>query len=189
MSKFDFSLVLSNVDPDDDLLEDRLYQAGCDDALVNVIRGNVVLDFTREAKNFTHAVVSACLDVQKTGATIAHLEPDNSATMSDIAERIGISRQAVSHFVLGQRGPGNFPAPRARITSDSPIWNWVDVARWCVQHEKLHDPSVVVRANVTHQINLIFTEGVVALKTKRAWSNTLNAAISDRANRERQANG
>jgi hypothetical protein len=39
-------------------------------------------------------------------------------------------------YSKGQRGK-NFPTPVARVTSESPLWDWASVAKWLYQHKKL----------------------------------------------------
>jgi len=70
MKKFDFTLVITGLDPSDETLEDRLYKAGCSDALVCVIDGNVELDFTREAESLDQAIKSAEENLTKAGAKV-----------------------------------------------------------------------------------------------------------------------
>ena len=61
---YQFTLMLKNVDEDSTGLEDSLYEAGCDDALINFRNGAVYLDFDREAASFEEAVNSAIQDVE-----------------------------------------------------------------------------------------------------------------------------
>ena len=153
MRSFEFTIIAHGVDTSDDLFVDRFFEAGCDDALVTVIKGTVALDFTREAKNFSHAVTSAIRDVRAAGARVVRIEPDPYVSISDIAERTGLTRQAISLFASGQRGPGDFPAPRLRVTTDSPLWDWLSVARWLRDHEKHLDREALVAAAISRAIN------------------------------------
>lgn len=167
MTEFDFTLVVAGLDSDDDRLEDRLYEAGCDDALISVIKDSVVLDFTRAAKNFVHALATAISDVRRAGGRVVRVEPDNCVNLSDIAERAGLTRQAVSLLVQGKRGPGNFPAPAVRISTDSPLWDWHGVARWLLRANKLRDREAVIQAALTREANIILeaAEGTFAGRT------------------------
>ena len=61
---YQFSLVLENVDDKTAGLEDSLYEAGCDDALMNSRNGIVYLDFDREANSLEEAVITAIRDVE-----------------------------------------------------------------------------------------------------------------------------
>tara|TARA_B100000315_G_scaffold151835_1_gene140635 strand:- start:4642 stop:5202 length:561 start_codon:yes stop_codon:yes gene_type:complete len=148
-----FSLVLDGVDIEADDFEDCFFEAGCDDALIAVIKETVILDFDRAAKNLIHAIASAVKDVQSTGARVIRVEPDPLVSVSDIAERIDASRQAVSLWTLGKRGPGKFPAPVVRVNSDTPLWDWTGVARWLYINDKLDDPGMIVKAAIVSYAN------------------------------------
>jgi hypothetical protein len=64
-----------------------------------------------------------------------------------------MSRAAISLYTKGARGR-DFPAPVARVTSDSPLWDWSDVSRWMLGHKKLSS-SDVLRARVVKEANLV----------------------------------
>ena len=129
MTSYQFTIIASGLDPEADDFEDRLYEAGCDDATLSFQKGRIILEFTREARSFAHALVSAIRNIRAAGARVEHIEPDCLVTLSDIAERSKLSKTAVSLFSTGERG-GGFPAPIARLTTSSPLWDWVQVARW-----------------------------------------------------------
>ncbi len=150
---YEFSMVVEGFDRRASDFEDRLYDAGCSDALIGVVKGIVVLDFTREARSFKHALESALRDVRKAGGRVVRVEPDSYASLSDIAVRAGLTRQSVSLLVQGKRGPGDFPPPTARVTTDSPLWDWLAVAQWLERHGKLKDPDAVSRAALTRSVN------------------------------------
>ena len=175
MAEFEFTLVVAGLDPNDEGIEDRLYEAGCDDALVSVIKATVVLDFTREAKNFAHALASAISDVRRAGARVVRVEPDNYVNVSDIAERAGLTRQAVSLLVQGKRGPGNFPAPAVRVSTDSPLWDWHAVARWLLRAKKLRDREAVVQAAVTREANIVLEAAEGSASARRVLQRVLAA--------------
>jgi len=62
-----FTLILSGLSRLSDKLENNLYDAGCNDALLGTRDGVVYLDFDREAPSFREAVSSAIGDVNKAG--------------------------------------------------------------------------------------------------------------------------
>jgi hypothetical protein len=64
-----------------------------------------------------------------------------------------VNRQAVSLLILGERGPGGFPPPAARVTSDSPLWDWLTVVRWLKRHGRLRDRMALVQAAMIREIN------------------------------------
>ncbi|MBA4010764.1 MAG: hypothetical protein C0481_02755 [Phenylobacterium sp.] len=153
MRKFELTIIASGLDPEADDFEDRLYEAGCDDATVSVQKGLIILEFTRDERNFVHALVSAIENVRAAGAAVERIEPDHLVSLSDIARRAGLSRAAVSLYVKGERA-SDFPAPVARVTTDSPLWDWVDVSRWMYRHEKL-DLEAVLTAKTVREANMV----------------------------------
>lgn len=67
---FQFTLVLKHANDKIKNLEDSLFEAGCDDALINFRNDAVYLDFDREAMNLEDAVVSAINDVKSVSIEI-----------------------------------------------------------------------------------------------------------------------
>lgn len=151
MQTFDFTFVVDGIDPDADDFEDRFFEAGCDDSTLVLMHGAVAVCFDREAETYDAAVLSAYRDVLSAGATISRFEPDYLVSASEIADRAGLSRAAVSLYANGERGE-NFPKPYARITTPSPMWDWVDVSKWLCQKGTL-DEVEYRSAQVSRVIN------------------------------------
>lgn len=156
MATYEFSVIASGVDPSKEDFEAAFLQAGCDDATIAFQRGVLILDFAREAKSFAHALAAAIRDVTNAGAKIERIEPDSLVSLSEIAKRTGLTKAAVSHYALGHRGEG-FPVPVARVMTESPLWDWVQVARWMRCHGKA-DLGVndVLEARIVRECNLVF---------------------------------
>ncbi|SDF97191.1 helix-turn-helix transcriptional regulator [Thalassobaculum litoreum] len=159
MKMYEFSVIASGLDPQADDFEARFYDNGCDDALVSFQNGHVIIDFTRAAETFDCAIASAVEAVAATGARIVRIEPDPLVSLSDIAKRANMTRAAISNYHRGQRGAA-FPSPAARITSDSPLWEWADVARWLASGGKL-SRATAVEAELVRQANLAVQRGEV----------------------------
>lgn len=136
MKKFEFIIVASGLDPEAEDFESRFYDAGCDDALVAFQKGHIIIDFAREADSLEDAIASAVKAVSGVGATVDRVEPDPLVSLADISSRTGLSRSAMTHYAKGARAQ-NFPAPIARVTSESPLWDWATVARWMYQNNKI----------------------------------------------------
>jgi predicted DNA-binding transcriptional regulator AlpA len=151
MKTFEFSIIASGIDPDADDFGDRFYDAGCDDALVAYQKGHIILDFAREAKSIDEAVASAIENVRTAGAAVDRVEPDPLVSLADIAERTGLTRAAISNYFKGSRGK-NFPPPIAKVTSDSPLWDWADVAYWMASNAKV-PAELSVEASVLKEAN------------------------------------
>ncbi len=80
--------------------------AGCDDALVGVGQpGRIALDFTREARSASEAVLSAIKDVQRAipGARLIEAGPDYVG-LTEVAEMVGVTRQNIPEGPIGQIG-------------------------------------------------------------------------------------
>jgi hypothetical protein len=135
MHSYTFTLILAGIQEVTDEVEDALFEAGCDDALLGSRDGVVFLDFEREASSAREAVLSAIADVAKSGigARVARVEPDEFVTMAEIARRANRSRENIRQLVAGLRGPGDFPPPVANLKQKSPIWRWADVEAWLRQ--------------------------------------------------------
>lgn len=157
MKTFEFSVIASGLDPRADDFEARFYDHGCGDALVSFQKGHIIIDFARDAETLDEAVAGALENVAATGAHIDRLEPDPLVNLSDIAKRSNMTRAAISLYYKGVRAEG-FPAPVARITSESPLWEWASVAKWFVLKKKLHC-SVAVEAETVRQANRAIEDG------------------------------
>lgn len=136
----------------DDAVMDRFFEAGCDDATISFQKGLIVLEFQREAKTRLSALVSAIIAVGKAGAEVERIEPDYLVSSSEIARRAGLVRATVSLYSEGKRGEG-FPPPVARVTSDSPLWDWVEVSSWMYRQGKISSLQTVVEARMVRDLN------------------------------------
>ncbi|MBX3569849.1 MAG: hypothetical protein KF914_17425 [Rhizobiaceae bacterium] len=130
MSQYEFAVIASGLDPNADDFESRFYDGGCDDATVSFQKGHIIVDFAREANSIEDAIESAIENVRALGATVDRIEPDPLVSLSEIAARAGLTRAAITLYAKGRRGKADFPAPVARVTSDSPLWDWGAVAQW-----------------------------------------------------------
>ena len=130
MNEYQFTLV-TRADLDDEAVVDALFEAGCDDATLGSVDGVGYADFVRAGDSFGEAVRSAIQQLETVaGLKVIRLEPDDLVTMSEIAERMGRTRESVRLLISGARGPGGFPAPESHLKSRSRFWRWSDVASW-----------------------------------------------------------
>jgi hypothetical protein len=153
MKTHEFTIIASGLDPNAEDFENRLFEAGCSDATVAFVKGAIRLDFEREATTFAKALLTAIQDVKRAGARVERIEPDYLVSTSEIAKRSGLSRAAVSLFTSGQRAKEKeFPKPVARVTTDSPLWDWFYVARWMYHRHQLN-LDAVVQAKLVREAN------------------------------------
>lgn len=165
-NSYQFTLILDGVDDTTPGLEDALFKAGCDDALINYKNGTVYLDFDREGENLERVILSAIKDIESSdiGAKVVSVAPEHLVSLSDIAERASMTRQAVSLFAQSERGSGDFPRPVLKIANKSPLWLWSAVAEWLFQEGKIQDHDIVDFANIVEDIN-----GALELRNKSSF--------------------
>ena len=126
-----FTLIVDGADLQDESVIDRLFEAGCDDALVGSVDGVQFIDFDRDAASLDVAVLSAVADVEQVGGfQVVRLANAGLVSIADIAVRIGRTRESVRLLVSGARGPGHFPAPVTDPRARYRLWRWADVERW-----------------------------------------------------------
>jgi hypothetical protein len=135
MRTFNFTLILEGPALEHEDL-DRLYEAGCDDAIFGVRDQLQYAEFDRSAPTLATALVNAILDIETTVSTlrVVRVEPDDLVTGATIAERSGRSRQNIRQLATGERGPGDFPAPVSWLDGRSRVWQWSQVAEWFKSH-------------------------------------------------------
>ena len=139
MNGFEFTLVFeTESDSLTDELVDRLYGSGLDDALISERAGIGYADFSRDASSVLEAVSSAIEQIEGSGigARVIRIEPDDIVTVSDIAQRLNRTVESIRLLVKGERGPGGFPPPAARVTGrKSRVWRWADVVAWFAHYD------------------------------------------------------
>lgn len=137
MNTYHFTVVIRDARYELDDLEDRLFEAGCDDALVCSYNGTVYLEFDRESETAEQAVKSALSDIRSAGFKELVVEENGYASLAEMAERAGLSRQAFSLYAKNQRGDGNFPTPVYGLASKTALYSWPEVATWLYRQGKL----------------------------------------------------
>lgn len=165
-----FTLILRNLDENTPGLEDSLYEAGCDDALINFRNGAVYLDFEREASSLELAVMSAIKDVESSSvdAIVAKVAPEDLVTESEVATRLHVKRQAVFLWMKGQRRKNKiFPRPIMKLNQRSPLWRWREIVEWLYQNHILVEKDMLVDAIFMENINIILEERETNIKKSR----------------------
>jgi uncharacterized phage-associated protein len=99
MNEHDFTLTFNLEDPQADPGDfiEKLYEGGCDDALIGVgNKGYIALNFIREASSRNEAICSAIKDVQKVipSATLIE-EPPDFVCLSDADQIIECTQQNI----------------------------------------------------------------------------------------------
>jgi hypothetical protein len=128
VSEHSFTLIL---DGDVEAHLDELFEAGCDDATFGSVDGVSYAEFDREAETLADAVRSALEAIAGVdGLGVRRVEPDDLVTASEIAKRLGRSRESVRLLAAGKRGDGSFPAPVTHALERNRLWHWADLLEW-----------------------------------------------------------
>ncbi|MDA0790804.1 MAG: DNA-binding protein [Proteobacteria bacterium] len=150
---FTLKCQLADHDSDLDALVERLGAAGCDDALVGVGQpGRLALEFSREADSAEEAVRTALADVKNAipSARLIEASPD-LVGLTDVADIVGVSRQAMRKLMLAHRGM--FPMPVHEGSAS--IWHLAEVLDWLRARGGYHiDTGILEIAQVALEVNI-----------------------------------
>lgn len=155
MNEYDFALHLKLANPtiDPSIYEDKLFEAGCDDALLGVSdKGYIGLDFIRSSGSAIDAIYSA-IEAAKSvipDAELFYISPD-IVGISNIAAIMGCTRQNI--LKLTNRNADTFPFP---INSDSKSleWHLAEVLKWYQSKGIDIDIALLEVAEFAMQFNL-----------------------------------
>ncbi|MHB1928777.1 MAG: helix-turn-helix transcriptional regulator [Acidimicrobiales bacterium] len=133
MNTYNLTLLVAGVD--EDRLDD-IYEVT--DGAANVELGDrwtSTVGYDVQAGTFADAALRAIKLIEEVpGLRVVRVEPDQLVWASEIAERIGRTRQSIDQLVKAQRGPGGFPSPVSG-TVRNPLWRWAEVEAWFAAYE------------------------------------------------------
>lgn len=153
--EYDFALIIGGVSDLSDEVLNALFEAGCDDATFSIQYGQLYGEFSRQASDLKEAILSAIKDIRRAGvgAEVLRVDECDLVTPSEIARRIGRSRQLVHQYITATRGPGNFPPPACHLNDDrAPIYEWCAVSYWLAQNNIIR-PEEGWNAEVVATVN------------------------------------
>jgi hypothetical protein len=130
MQEYSFTLKFNfpnpRTDPNDYI--EKLYEGGCDDALIGVGKqGSIALDFIRESPSAFEAISGAITTVKQVipDAVLIEAAPD-FVGLTDIAEIIGCTRQNIRNMILTDRAKSPLPVYEGTPS----IWHLSEVLTW-----------------------------------------------------------
>lgn len=131
-------LRVSGVDLDDDATLDLLGQH-LSDLAWSESDGIVLATLHTPGKNPVAKAIEAARRICHSLPAAEVVEVDQElVSTSDIAFRLGVSREAVRLWVEGLRGPGGFPSPAGTVSNGkSRVWPWSVVHSWVKQNYQL----------------------------------------------------
>lgn len=152
---YEFTLLLYGISDLTEEVENALFEAGCSDATLSIQYGACCLEFCRESSSLLEAIMSAISNIHLAklkGVYVLQVDECNLVTQAEIARRIDRSRQTISYYISGKRGPGGFPPPVCHITDESPLWRWCEVSYWLAANDMI-PPGEREEAEVVAAIN------------------------------------
>ena len=130
MRSYLFAVNVDGVDTGD---EDEIDTLMAEDEILLVadVDGIVEIDLEIEAMDPDAAVRAAVhlIEAALPGATVSRVSLDLVAA-ADIAERVGVSRQAVTNWAAGRRSGKQFPVPLGTLAGGTRVWSWSAVHPW-----------------------------------------------------------
>ena len=182
MTAFLVELIYTNIDADDETTLDALVQVGV--ATVEELQDDqVLLTAGVEAPTSgvaAEAVMDAVQDLLPDAVPVqAHRDLVNT---TDIGDRVGVTREAVRHWVAGKRGPGDFPHP-VGSPSDSKVWEWSAVHAWLRHHMGIWDglemPSHAEYGLIDHKMHVRSSQATEAnLVPDPVWTVAVHEAFT-----------
>jgi len=138
MQTYEFTLLfaLPSAEPDFSDYEDRLFEAGCDDALLGIGRpGWIELDFAREAPDAKAAIFGAIANVRTAipDSVLVEASPD-LVGLSDVADFVGRSRQNIRKLLQNY----DVRTPIPVHSGSSSLWHLAPILVW-LRDEKDYD--------------------------------------------------
>lgn len=128
MDTYHFTIVIRDARADISGLEDKLFAAGCDDALVCSYNQAVYLEFDRVADSVEQAITTALANIREAGFVQLVVQEAGVASLAEMAERAGMTRAALSLYAKNKRGDGYFSTPVYGLASGSALYPWPEVA-------------------------------------------------------------
>jgi predicted DNA-binding transcriptional regulator AlpA len=156
MREYEFTLKFKLQDSsiDLDFYVEKLYEFGCDDAIVGLgKKGYIGFNFIRKSHSAYEAVTSAIRDIKKAipKANLIEASPDFVGIM-DIANLLGCTRQNIQKLI----SKNNSYCPPAVYTGSQSVWHLVDILDWLVNYKDYNiDESSIEIARVTMYLNTV----------------------------------
>lgn len=131
MTTYTFTLIIEGPDLQSELIIDKIFEAGCDDALIGRSDGIQYADSDRDADTFENAILGAIAELESIeGVRVSRLADAGLVSMANIATRTGRTRESVLLLINGERGPGGFPPPVTDPRSRYRLWRTDEVDHW-----------------------------------------------------------
>ena len=160
MNLFEMTFHVEHVDDSlvDMLIDDYEATVGTDHT------GHEFVTVLAEGDSFDHAARTMVTELQSHGLRIRRLVPD-LLTRSEIAARLGVTRQAVQNWTSGRRQSG-FPLAVNPVGGGA--WSWHDVWAWALSCGRAEDDGIHYPSQIEADIiNAWIESGMTVSWTRR----------------------
>ena len=132
MDRYVFAVIVDGLDSSDDRVVDAV-DAHPELVLLTDVDGVITLHVEIEGASSESAIRAAAhlIESELRGVSVRQIDLDLVAA-TDIAERVGVSRQAVTNWATGKRNGDAFPPPIGHVAGGTRIWPWSVVLPWLV---------------------------------------------------------
>lgn len=156
MTNYEFTLRYQKLGPTlpDNDVDDALFEAGCDDALITRCSSGILeINFDRSAKSAVEALESAlqCADDVLSNHRLIEVKPDYVG-VTDIAEHYGVTRQYIQKII----GNNTLNVAPITVIGKTSVYRLTDVFR-AIEGQSISGGSVSLEkqalVNLTRLIN------------------------------------
>lgn len=151
-----FTLAVDGVDlANEDVVEALV--SGDIEVYPAVVAGKSTLTYRVSAESSYDAVIDAVTHLHSLfpSVKVCRVEMD-FVSISDIASRLGRARESVRAWVVGARGPKDFPSPLTVIGDGVRVWDWSSVNQW-LKREGIegHDEEYLLSREEIDELNVM----------------------------------
>lgn len=155
MTTFRLNIVFEGIDFDDDITFEAL------ETLSNVFwRTQGTLAFATVITDSNSPVEASNRIVRQVKELVPTARPikldEDLVSISDIAGRIEVSREAVRNWANGVR-QSNFPIPKGIVGNEIKVWAWSSISEWLNINLSLGDKEEFPTESEIAQVNVMFS--------------------------------
>lgn len=161
LTTYRLNIVFSGIDFDDDKVFEAL------GALSNLYwRSEGPLTFATAIIDSKSVMAASMQVVEQVTAVVPTACPirvdEDLVSISDIASRVGMSREAVRNWANGTR-QSNFPIPKGIVGDTIKVWAWSSISNWLNANLSLGDKEYFPTEIEIAQVNAVFSKSQIDL--------------------------
>jgi predicted DNA-binding transcriptional regulator AlpA len=125
---------VAELDPEDRSTAPALNE-GRADVILSTIDDQGFVEFIVPAPSIARAITYALTELARKAPHLRVCELEREFVgATEIADRLGVSRETVRLWATGQRNANGFPSP-AHYVGNQRVWDWAEVQAWAREHD------------------------------------------------------